>query len=268
MSPIGVLPSPPAGIPAAAIGVDAGSTTWKAVAIGPGGEILASEIESVNPRIEEQTRKGIEALRAKAGAGAGVPIGATGYGRKLIAAAQKNLTEISCHARGCFHRVRTPGVLVDIGGQDTKVIRIGPDGGVRDFVMNEKCAAGTGRFLEVVLNRLGVPLDQVEAYAVRARGSASITSTCTVFAETEVISLVAEGVPLEEIVLGLHRSLAKRIGALAARMADSERVYVSGGVARNAVLVRALGEALHKAVVVVPDPQLIGALGAALSVLP
>lgn len=251
----------------ASVGIDAGSTVWKAVAINGEGEILAHVLEPTETRIDEQTKKGLDALNKKIPFNESTPIGATGYGRKLVSSAQKNLTEISCHARGYFHKVKSQGLLIDIGGQDTKAIRIGQDGSVLDFAMNEKCAAGTGRFLEVILKRLSVPFDQVDSYASRARKAASISSTCTVFAETEVISLISEGAPLEEIILGIHTSLAKRVSALAMRLVVGEKIYLSGGVAKNPVLVRALAEVTCKKIEVLKDPQLIGALGAALSVL-
>jgi predicted CoA-substrate-specific enzyme activase len=178
------------------------------------------------------------------------------------------VTEITCHARGAFARTGRPGVLVDMGGQDTKVIRIGPGGEVLDFAMNDKCAAGTGRFLEVILGRLRVPLEEVAGQAARAAGGVAISSTCTVFAESEVISLVAAGVPVEGIVRGLHQALAARVAALARSLAGGAgELHMSGGVALNAAMRTALEDALGRPVRVVPDPQLVGALGAALSVL-
>lgn len=252
----------------AAFGVDAGSTAWKAVAIGKDGNVLGSRIEPSEPYIDEQTRRGLEALRKETGAPGGVPIGATGYGRKLVISSGRNLTEITCHAAGAYHRVKSPGLLIDVGGQDTKAILVGPGGKVRDFAMNDKCAAGTGRFLEVILTRLKVPYTEVETLVANASQEVAISSTCTVFAESEVISLISKGFSLQGILLGLHRSLAERVSALAGRLADGSNVMMSGGVALNATLVRAISEKLGRAVHVVPDPQLVGALGAALSVLP
>jgi predicted CoA-substrate-specific enzyme activase len=251
---------------AAAIGVDVGSTTWKAVVIDRHGRILASHVEATHPRIEEQTEMALAALREQAGAGPDLPVGATGYGRKRLSAA-RTLTEITCHARGCFARLEKPGMLIDIGGQDTKVIRIGDGGDVLDFAMNDKCAAGTGRFLEVILGRLHVPVDEVAGHVEHAEQAVSVSSTCTVFAESEVVSLVARGEPLDGILKGLHLSLSSRVVALAGRMADDLPLFMSGGVALNAAMVRCLGESLARPVTVVPDPQLVGALGAALAVV-
>lgn len=267
--------------PGAAIGVDVGSTSCKVVLVDGAGRLLASRLEPTHPRTEEQTGRLVAALcaeagagseagseaGAEAGAGAGLPVGATGYGRKRVAAARV-LTEITCHARGAHALAGGGGLLVDMGGQDTKVIAIGPGGDVTDFSMNDKCAAGTGRFLEVILGRLQVPLSEVAAFAARAEAPVTVSSTCTVFAESEVISLVHEGRPAEGIVRGLHVALASRVAALARGRLGAGPVLLSGGVALNAAMVVALSEALGRPVRVLPEPQLVGALGAALSVLP
>jgi predicted CoA-substrate-specific enzyme activase len=224
-------------------------------------------VEAAEPRIEQQTSRLLGSLRSTSGAGEAVPVAATGYGRKRVPGARA-LTEITCHARGAFARAGRAAVLVDMGGQDTKVIRIGDGGEVSDFRMNDKCAAGTGRFLEVILARLGVGLDQAPELVARAAGEVVISSTCTVFAESEVISLVAQGEPLPAIVLGLHRALSGRVATLAGRLVDDAELFMSGGVALNAAMVAALQEALGRPVKVLPDPQLVGALGAALSVRP
>ncbi|MBZ0272966.1 acyl-CoA dehydratase activase [bacterium] len=251
--------------PPAAIGVDVGSTTWKGVVIDADGSVLASAVEPANPRVEEQTRARLAELMEKSGAEPDTPVGATGYGRKRVNAT-KVLTEITCHARGAFTLAGRAGVLIDMGGQDTKVIRIGPAGEVLDFVMNDKCAAGTGRFLEVILGRLQIPFDQVAEHARRAPSGVPVSNTCTVFAESEVISLVAEGHAVEGIVRGLHQSLSTRVASLAGKMTDGADIFMSGGVALNLAMIDALGEALRKPISVLPDPQLVGALGAALSV--
>jgi predicted CoA-substrate-specific enzyme activase len=249
------------------IGIDVGSTTTKLVAIDAAGEVVASRLEPGEPRVREQTERLVAELRASldAGAGAESPLAATGYGRKLVGGATRVTTEITCHARGAFHLLRRPGVLVDVGGQDTKVIRIEARGDVGDFAMNDKCAAGTGRFLEVILPRLGAPWTELAAIYARAPESVAISSTCTVFAESEVISLLANGRPVDGIVRGLHDALAERVGALAGRLASgAPEVFVSGGVANNGAMVAALAARLGRPITVVPQPQLVGALGAAL----
>ena len=250
----------------AAIGIDAGSTACKAVAIDAQGVILASSVEPTSPRLAEQTERVAAALRERCGAPADVPVGATGYGRKRVNASRV-ATEITCHARGAFLRAGRGGTLIDVGGHDTKVIRIGPRGDVLDFAMNDKCAAGTGRFLEVILARLEVPLAEVGALAATAVRPITVSSTCTVFAESEVVSLVAQGEPLEGIVRGLHIGLSKRIASLAVPLLDGAAPLLSGGVAFNGAMVDALAEALGKRPELVPEPQLVGALGAALSAL-
>jgi predicted CoA-substrate-specific enzyme activase len=253
---------------ATAIGVDVGSTTVKAVTIDGYGAIVARFVEPASPYVEQQTARALEDLLRSAGATAGLPVGATGYGRKRVTGATRVLTEITCHAAGAFRLIGRSGVLIDFGGQDTKVIRIGPDGSVLDFAMNDKCAAGTGRFLEVILGRLEVALAQAGDLAASAKKAVTVSSTCTVFAESEVISLVAQGEAVADIVAGLHRALAARVAALAGRMTDGSQVYMSGGVALNRAMALTLGEALGREVTVLPEPQLVGALGAALAVSP
>jgi predicted CoA-substrate-specific enzyme activase len=145
----------------AAIGIDAGSTTCKLVAVDREGAIVGSRLEQTEPRIEVQVQRMLEATRAELGVDGEVPSIATGYGRKLIKEATRNLTEITCHARGVFRDLGRAGTLIDIGGQDSKVIQIGDDGRPVDFMMNDKCAAGTGRFLEYTAARLGVPVEEL-----------------------------------------------------------------------------------------------------------
>jgi len=251
----------------AALGVDSGSTTWKAVAVDASGTVMAHRLAPTHPRIEEQTIRELAALREHVGAAEDVPVGATGYGRKRVRATRR-VTEITCHALGAFHHVGRSAVLVDMGGQDTKVIQIGPDGSVEDFAMNDKCAAGTGRFLEVLLSRLDVEWDDVAEQVASADRSVPVSSTCTVFAESEVISLVAEGEPVEGILRGVHESLARRVAALAGALPPDAPVLMSGGVSLDPAMVSALSEAIGRTVEVLPQPQLVGALGAALSVLP
>jgi (R)-2-hydroxyacyl-CoA dehydratese activating ATPase len=248
----------------AAIGVDVGSTTCKVVAIDAAGALLARRVEPTDPRIERQVERLVAEVRGAASAT--VPVGATGYGRKRVPGARA-LTEITCHARGAFARAGRGGLLVDMGGQDTKVIRVGAAGDVVDFSMNDKCAAGTGRFLEVILGRLLVPFDGLEARVAAAPRAVPVSSTCTVFAESEVISLVAADEPLDGILRGLHVALASRVAALA-RAQPGEEVLMSGGVALNGAMVAALRDALGRPVRVLPEPQLVGALGAALAASP
>lgn len=189
---------------------------------------------------------------------------ATGYGRRAVDSANRAVTEISCHARGARQLFAEVGMVVDIGGQDSKVIRVDPAGTAADFVMNDRCAAGTGRFLEVMARALEVPLEQLGELSRRARRTASISSMCTVFAESEVVSLVAEGVPVDEIVAGLHAAVAERVFGMVQRLGLSTPVVMTGGVARNAGVVRAIECRLGCSLAVPAEPHQVGALGAAL----
>ena len=189
---------------------------------------------------------------------------ATGYGRISVPFADKKITEISCHAAGAVHVFPKTGTVVDIGGQDSKVIRVGPSGRVLDFAMNDKCAAGTGRFLEVMASKLGVSLEQMAELSIRSRGEVQISSVCTVFAESEVVSLVAQNHPREQIIKGLHRSVVNRVFSMVNAMGVNGEVTMSGGVAKNRGVVALMEEKLGCPIHVHEEPQIMGALGAAL----
>ena len=251
---------------AAAFGFDAGSTSFKALAVNRTGAVVARVVEPSEPLITPQSERLWQELRRMTGAPETVPVAATGYGRKRIRA-DRILTEITCHARGAYQHTQRPGVLIDIGGQDTKIIRIGSEGQVTDFTMNDKCAAGTGRFLEVILGRLRVPLSELGPTVARARRAVPVSSTCTVFAESEVVSLVAQGEPVEDIVKGLLVSLASRVKQLMGRPEGTPELFMSGGVALSTAMVATLSETFQRPVSVLPDPQFVGAYGAALSLL-
>ena len=189
---------------------------------------------------------------------------ATGYGRVSVPFANKKVTEISCHGKGAFFL--HPGVrtVIDIGGQDSKVIRLSPQGKVIDFVMNEKCAAGTGRFLEVMAHALETDLEEMSRPSAPSVKTANISSMCTVFAESEVVSLVAEGHPREEIIKGIIYSVVERTISLARRVGVEEELMMTGGVAKNIALREALEKSLGIKITVPDEPQAAGALGAAL----
>jgi predicted CoA-substrate-specific enzyme activase len=189
---------------------------------------------------------------------------ATGYGRITAKYASKTITEITCHARGAHYLHPATRTIVDIGGQDCKVIRLDDDGNVADFAMNDKCAAGTGRFLEVIANVFKVPLNELGEMAKGDAPLVPINNTCTVFAETEIISLVARGERAESILKGVFTAIASRVAGIASRIGVSGDVFFSGGVAKNYGVVSAL-ESVLNCPVFVPDfdPQLVGALGAA-----
>jgi predicted CoA-substrate-specific enzyme activase len=250
-----------------ALGIDYGSTTAKIVGVNRAGEMLWHILEPAEPRVEDQVEHLLRVACQAIGSLDGVPVVATGYGRRLIQLASRQVTEISCHARGAYHEIGRGGTLVDIGGQDSKVIGIGPNGKVLDFTMNDKCSAGTGRFLENTANRLNVPLDQLGDQALSTSEEASISSTCTVFAESEVISLIAHGVSLPSILRGLHHSLVRRIMAMVRTVGLAPPLMLSGGVAMNPAICCLLEEETGETILVPQFPQLLGALGAALIAL-
>ena len=248
----------------AAIGIDAGSTTCKLVAVDERGALVGSRLEPTEPRVEIQVSRMLGALRAELGVSGELPTIATGYGRKLIKEATRNVTEITCHARGVFRDLGRAGTLIDIGGQDSKVIQVGEDGRPVDFMMNDKCAAGTGRFLEHTASRLGVPVDELGGRALAARGEEAISSTCTVFSESEIISLIARGADPDAILKGLHRSLVGRVISMVRNVGVVAPLMLSGGVARNGAVRAMIAEAASEDVVLPAEPQLMGAYGAAL----
>jgi predicted CoA-substrate-specific enzyme activase len=188
---------------------------------------------------------------------------ATGYGRNLIRFANATITEITCHARGVHHLAPEAATVIEIGGQDSKMIRLGPNGQVRDFAMNDRCAAGTGRFLEVVATRLGVELSALGELARRSTRPASISSMCVVFAETEIIGLLASGHAREDIVAGVQAAIAARVAAMAGRRIEPPVIF-TGGVAMVPGMAEALEDALGQAVARAPLPLMTGALGAAI----
>jgi len=247
----------------AALGIDAGSTTAKIVGVTESGEMAWHHLEPTDPRLQEQVTRFLALAREEAGS-SDAPVVGTGYGRELVLEADRRVTEITCHARGVYRETGRGGTLIDIGGQDSKVIVIDASGRVQNFVMNDKCAAGTGRFLEVVAGRLQVALERMGETALGASGEVSISSTCTVFAESEIVSLIARGNPVEHIVRGLHRSLLGRIASLARSAGVVAPVMLSGGVALNPAVSRILSEELALEVVTPRHPQLMGAYGAAL----
>ena len=247
-------------------GIDIGSLTCDAVIINEEAEIVSSAIVLTGAR----SRNAIETAFAMAAEGAGIGqddvsgLVSTGYGREQVEGRRKSITEISCHARGAHYLFPETSLILDIGGQDSKTIRVGEGGRVLDFAMNDKCAAGTGRFFEVMARALEVDLDDLGKLAAKSTKSLSISSMCTVFAESEVVSLVARGEKVEDIVNGLCRAVAERTRALAQRVGVTPEVTMTGGVAKNLGVVRALEELLEQTFNIPDEPQLAGALGAAL----
>lgn len=248
------------------LGIDIGSTASKAVIMRDGKDIIAESVVSVGTgtrgpkevfqNVLDQADVTVDKIDR---------ILATGYGRMGFEQAAREVSEISCHAKGVHYLVPTAGTIIDIGGQDAKAIRVDSEGSLDDFIMNDKCAAGTGRFLEVMSRVLDIRVEDMGEVSSRSTKELSISSTCAVFAESEVISRMSNNETVEDIAAGIHRSVAKKTASLVTRMGPIRKdVVMSGGVAQNSGVVKAL-EALLKCSIIVPERcQLAGAIGAAL----
>ena len=244
-------------------GVDVGSVAAKAVVFDPRSRtVLGSAVLPTGWNAREAGEKVLAAACAEAGEKPDRVVG-TGYGRISLPFADKVVTEITCHARGAVHLFPRTGVVLDIGGQDSKVIGTASDGSVQDFVMNDKCAAGTGRFLQVLSGILGLELAELGEAAGRGT-PAAISSMCAVFAETEIIGLLAQGTPPADIAAGVFLAIARRMRGLAARIPLCGECTFTGGLATSPAFSRLLAGELGVPVNVPERPQIVGALGAAL----
>ncbi len=249
----------------AVAGIDVGSLTAEVVILEQ-GKILSAVILPTGANSIKAAEKALQKALDESGIKrSGLKyIVATGYGRISVEFADKRITEITCHGRGAYFLDSTVRTVIDIGGQDSKVILMDGKGKVLDFAMNDKCAAGTGRFLEVMAQALEVELKDLAALSSQAKEAVSISSMCTVFAESEVVSLIARGLPREDIACGLHHAVADRTSGLVRRVGLEEKVMITGGVAKNGAVVKALNEKLNINLIVPQEPQIVGALGAAL----
>ncbi len=245
-------------------GIDVGSLSTDLVLMDKKGDLKGYVVLLTGSDPVEAAKDGLESLLSKTGVERSEisRFVATGAGRDAIDFVDERITEITCLAAGVHHVCPDCRTIIDIGGQDTKVISLSEDGKVLEFEMNDKCAAGTGRFLEVMASALGVPLDKMGPISLKAEKPALISSVCTVFAESEVVSLVSQGKPLEEILRGVHESIADRVMSLAERIQVRDRVAITGGVAKNVGVVRALEEKLGRKLFVYDEPQIVGAIGA------
>ena len=246
-------------------GVDIGSLGTKTVILVD-GEIAGFSINRTGIDTEENGYNGLKTALENAGLKREdlKYIVATGYGRISAPYANKTVTEITCHAKGAHYLHPGTRTIIDMGGQDCKAIRLDENGNVTDFAMNDKCAAGTGRFLEVMANVLKVTLEELGPLSLRATEVLPVSSTCTVFAESETVSLLARGEKPENIIVGIHHAIANRISGMFSRVGIESDVFFSGGVAKNVGMRKALEDTL-KVTIVEPkkDPQLVGAIGAA-----
>ncbi len=247
------------------VGIDVGSITAK-VAILKDGKLIGESLMLTGYNAEKAGKKVFEEIMSEMKLDPGSParIIATGYGRNSVTFADKAITEITCHAAGAHFINPAVRSIIDIGGQDSKAIVIDENGHVKDFAMNDKCAAGTGRFLEVMARALEVDLNEFGHFSQKAGQPATISSLCTVFAESEVISLIAKGEKRRNIIAGIHKSISSRVIAMASRIGLASPIMMTGGVAKNSGVVRALEEKCGQSIEVSPKAQVIGAIGAAL----
>lgn len=247
------------------IGLDIGSTTTKGVIINHRAEVITSYLRLTGASVTNAVQEVIERLLEQGDASLNdVPVISTGYGRAMVDSAQRAITEITCHSVGIHHLNPEIKLLIDVGGQDSKVIRIGNDGKPMDFELNDKCSAGTGRFLEVMARVLEVPIEKLGPLALESDNPCSISSTCTVFAESEVIGKIGSGQSPQDIAAGIHQAMASKISTLSRRVGVVEPVAITGGVAKNPAFRHYLAKQLGIELWVPETPQLTGALGAAI----
>ena len=251
------------------LGIDFGSTTGKAVILDEDGRIIAAQVSQKGAVSD----LGVKAALAAAFKEAGLRQAdiartvSTGYGRRMLDEADRTITEITCHARGAAALVPEVRMVIDIGGQDSKVIAVDENGFVEQFAMNDRCAGGTGKFLETLARAVNVELDDMGPLALQAGEFPQVSSMCATFAETEVIALLAEGYEKIPVLAGVHAALAKRMSGLVARVGLRKPAVMTGGVARNPAAVKHIGEVLGVDLIVPAKPQIAGALGAALYAL-
>ncbi len=244
------------------LGVDIGSTTSKSVLLDGKGAILHHDVIPTGSNGREAAESLRErALRAFPEAPSGTV--ATGYGRALVPYADRTVTEITCHARGVRHLHPDAAMVIDLGGQDSKVIRLDAAGRVEDFAMNDRCAAGTGSFLDVIAARFNMTLEELARTHEGNPTPMEISSMCVVFAETEVVSLLSQGHALKDVLAGVHRAIAKRVATLIRQVGLSTPVFFSGGVALNETIRREIEAAIGVPLPATRHPQLTAALGAA-----
>ena len=252
-----------------AAGVDVGSTQTKAVLIDEKRDIAGRSLIDTGANVMMAAQEAYQGALAAAGLSEEEVeyVVGTGYGRYKVSFGNTQVTEISCHGRGAVHMFPGTRTVVDMGGQDTKAISVSPEGEILDFCMNDKCAAGTGRFLGAASSALDIPLDELGPTALEGERPVKISTTCTVFAESEVLSWLGKGKQIEDILLGVHKSIAGRACGLLRRVGIEEQVTFTGGVARNVAMIEAINERLGMKVNVSDESHYMGALGAALFAL-
>ena len=248
------------------MGTDSGSLTAKAVIMDSEKRIVANAVVQMGFVSQKALDIAIDTVLTEAGMKLDdmAYIVSTGYGRRRLKCSNKSVTEISCHAKGAHFLNPDVKTVIDIGGQDSKVIAVDHQGNASNFAMNDRCAAGTGKFLEVMAKALEVDLEKTGEMALQYTNKLEISSVCAVFAETEVISLVAQGNSIPDILAGLHEAIASRILGMVSRVGQRQPVMMTGGVAKNIGVVKALEKAMGVSIIVPPQCQIVGAIGAAL----
>jgi predicted CoA-substrate-specific enzyme activase len=253
----------------AGAGVDVGSTQTKAVIIDGARRIVARAHNATGANVSRAGERAFIAACETAGLpreAVGYVVG-TGYGRYKVTFGDAQITEITCHARGAHFLFPETRTVIDMGGQDTKAIRVNPDGSVLDFAMNDKCAAGTGRFLSAAADVTGIGLDEIGPVSLEAKAPVRLTSVCTVFVESDIMSYLAQRKTVQDILGGVHKAIATRTMSLVRRVGVEDEVTFTGGVSRNVGMVRSLEDVLGRPLNVSPDGHFMGALGAALFAL-
>lgn len=246
-------------------GVDIGSTMTKIVLVDADGRLVSAVKGPTGPEHRQLANEVMKTALEEANLQLDdiSYVVATGYGRLNVPFADRQITELTCHATGVSSLFPHTRTAIDIGGQDAKCMKIN-NGKLVDFVMNDKCAAGTGRFLEIIAATLGIKLEDMGAISLTSTKKVQISNFCTIFAQQEVVSHLSEGANVEDIVAGLHDALASRVAALALRLKVEPDVVLTGGVAKNVGIVKAMKENLGCELLVPEDPLLTGAMGAAL----
>jgi len=250
-------------------GVDVGSTQTKAVIINEDKEIVGRALIDTGANVMAAAEKSFAMALKEGGVGeeeVEYVIG-TGYGRYKVTFGNKQVTEISCHGRGAAQMFPGTKTVIDMGGQDSKAIKVGKNGDIDDFCMNDKCAAGTGRFLGAASMVLDIPLDDLGGVSLKSEKPVRISTTCTVFAESEVLAWLGKGKKVEDILWGVHLSIAARSIGLLRRIGIEDEVTFTGGVARNTGMIKAMEDGLKMKINVSEDSHYMGALGAALFAL-
>jgi predicted CoA-substrate-specific enzyme activase len=250
------------------VGIDAGASATKAIIINERGVRISHAIVPSGINFKISSRKALrKALKAAHLNLRSILYSiATGYGRSLIDATSTS-SEITCISRGVYKLFPSVRTIIDVGGQDSKAIRINEDGRVLNFIMNDKCAAGTGKFLEVMANTLRMPIEELSKLHLKASNPAKISSTCTVFAESEVISHVSQGIKIEDVIAGLQEAIAERIYTMSSRIGFTKDFAFTGGVSKNQGFVEALSKKIGITPIIPKEPQIICALGAALAAI-